>query len=136
MKKLWVIAVLFYGQICFGQNNSNDKKFNSCAAVFLNNVMIVDKYSTTGKCQISKEAIGEISAGEVSLGDKVEITSKISFGVAIKNRNSGTILLFSSKTFKKIDVQQILSKCNKGDSILILTTDDKFALPHNEILVF
>jgi hypothetical protein len=127
--------LMLYAQISLSQDYSNDDKYSSCSAVFLNDKMIVNEYSPEGKCKISKDATGEISAGEVSLGEKTEITSKFSFGIAIKSRNTGTLMLFSKETYKKIDVQKVLAKCRKGDYIVILTTDDQYALPHNEILV-
>lgn len=104
--------------------------------------MIVEEYSTTAKAKISKDAIGWISARAVTLGDlakgekKAEITQKIEFGVAIKDANTGTIVLFSPKEFKKIEAEKVLEKCKKGDTIIIMTTDNTYALPHNEILVY
>ncbi len=104
--------------------------------------MIVEEYSPTAKAKISKDTQGWISAGAVSLGDvskgekKFEITEKFEFGVAIKDANTGTIILFSPKAYKKIETEKVLAKCKKGDSIIIMTTDNTFALPHNEIVVY
>jgi hypothetical protein len=137
MKKMIVVFVLALLADSYGQDS-----FSNCSAVFLNNQMIVEEYSASAKAKISKDAQGWISAGVVSLGDvskgekKFEITEKIEFGVAIKDANTGTIILFSSKEYKKIEAVKILAKCKKGDSIIIMTTDNKFALPHNEILVY
>lgn len=116
--------------------------FSSCSVVFLNNQMIVEEYSSTAKARISKDEKGWISAGAVSLGDvskgekKFEIEEKIEFGIAIKDVNTRTIILFSPKVYKKIELEKVLAKCKKGDSIIIMTTDNRFALPHNEILVY
>lgn len=137
MKKMIVVFVLALLADSYGQDS-----FSNCSAVFLNNQMIVEEYSASAKAKISKDAQGWISAGVVSLGDiskgekKFEITDKIEFGVAIKDANTGTIILFSSKEYKKIEAVKVLAKCKKGDSIIIMTTDNRFALPYNEILVY
>jgi hypothetical protein len=137
MKKLLIFILLLTGNVVLAQ-----ERFSSCSAVFLNDHMIVEEYSTTAKAKISKDAIGWISARAVTLGDlakgekKAEITQKIEFGVAIKDANTGTIVLFSPKEFKKIEAEKVLEKCKKGDTIIIMTTDNTYALPHNEILVY
>ena len=137
MKKLLLLSFLFTGNIVIAQD-----LYNSCSAAFLNDQMIVEEYSATAKAKISKDAMGWISAGTVNLGDvskgekKFEITDKFEFGVAIKDGNTHTIMLFSPKQYKKIEAEKILAKCKKGDSIIIMTTDNTFALPHNEILVY
>lgn len=137
MKKLLLLSFLFIGNIVIAQD-----LYNSCSAAFLNDQMIVEEYSATAKAKISKEATGWISAGTVNLGNaskgenKFEITEKLVFGVAIKDASTGTIMLFSPTEYKKIEAEKVLAKCRKGDSIIIMTTDNKFALPHNEILVY
>jgi hypothetical protein len=137
MKKLLIFILLLTGNVVLAQD-----RFSSCSAVFLNDHMIVEEYSANAKAKISKDATGWISAGAVTLGDvakgekKAEITQKIEFGVAIKDANTGTIVLFSPKEFKKIEAEKVLEKCKKGDTIIIMTTDNTYALPHNEILVY
>ncbi len=137
MKKLLLLSFLFWSKIVFSQ-----EQFSNCSAVFLNDQMVVESYSAQAKCKISKDAKGWISVGTVNLGDinwgekRFEITSKIPFSVAIKDGNTGTITLFSSKIFKKIVVDKIMPKCKKGDSIIIMTTNDAYALPHNDLLVY
>ena len=55
--------------------------------------------------------------------------------MAIEDAATKTLWLFSEETFKKIPVEKILAKCKKGDVIRLLTVDNTYALPHNEILV-
>jgi hypothetical protein len=75
--------------------------------------------------------------GDVGKGEKTfDISEKFEFGVAIKDANTGTIMLFSPKQYKKVEAEKVLAKCRKGDSIIIMTTNNAFALPHNEILVY
>lgn len=137
MKKMILLFTLAVMSNSYGQ-----EIFSSCSAAFLNDQMIIEEYSATAKAKISREATGWISAGAVSLGNvskgekNFEITEKFEFGVAIKDANTGTIILFSPKEYKKIEAEKVLAKCRKGDSIIIMTTDNRFALPHNEILVY
>lgn len=137
MKKLLIFILLLTGNVVLAQD-----RFSSCSAVFLNDQMIVEEYSANAKAKISKDATGWISAGAVTLGDvskgekKAEVTQKIEFSVAIKDANTGTIVLFSPKEFKKIEAEKVLEKCKVGDTIIIMTIDNTYALPHNEILVY
>lgn len=55
--------------------------------------------------------------------------------VAIRDKNTHTMVMYSNKTYKELDIRKVLSKCNVGDHIVLLTTDHQYALPHNEILV-
>ena len=132
-----IVLFIFCSNCIFAQED-----FTNCSAVLLNNQMLIEEYSNTAKCKISKEAKGWLSAASVSLGENkggkqgFEIKEKIEFGVAIKEGQTGTIFIFSPKTVKKINVEKILEKCKIGDSILIMTKDAQFALPHNHLLVY
>jgi hypothetical protein len=42
---------------------------------------------------------------------------------------------YSNKTYQEVDIKPLLAKCKPGDAIVLLTLDDRYALPHNEILV-
>lgn len=123
-------------------NSFGQEKFSNCSAVFLNDQMVVEEYANTAQARISKDAAGWISAGSLNLGDvskgekKFEITDKFEFGIAIKDGKTGTIILFSPKQYKRVEAKKVLAKCKKGDAIIIMTTDNTFALPHNEILVY
>jgi len=135
MKKLLLILFTGIGFAGFAQ-----EKFSNCSAVLLDGQMVVEEYSNTAKAKISKDATGWLTAGAVKLDSskngRVEVTEKMEFVVAIKDASTGTIVLFSPKEFMKIEAEKVLKKCKKGDSIIILTTDSTFALPHNEILVY
>lgn len=132
MKKIIILSLLFSYQLAFTQ-----EKISNCSAAFLNGKMIVEQYSKTAKAKISILSKGELTASTAELGENyTKPLKKFEFGVAIKDKETGTTMLFSSKTFMKIDIKQVLAKCKKGDSIIILTTDAEYALPHNEILVY
>jgi len=116
----------------FGQQS-----FNNCSATFLNNKMLVNEYSPAGKCKVSITEKGDLTVNTVELSStESKAINPIMFQIAIRNKNSGTLTMFSKDKIQKIEIQKILEKCKKGDYIIVLTVNDKFALPHNEILVF
>ncbi|WP_259016058.1 hypothetical protein [Emticicia fluvialis] len=108
-----------------------------CSAAFLGNKMVVDQYTKTGyKNEIAIDAKGELTVNTVSLSaTESKPVNPIPFKVAIKEKETRTITLFSKEDFMKVDVQKVLSSCKKGDQIVLLTLDKQYALPHNEILV-
>jgi hypothetical protein len=59
----------------------------------------------------------------------------VAVSLAIRDENTKTLTMFSGEDFRKIEVQKVLAKCKKGDSIVLLTLEKQYALPHNEILV-
>lgn len=135
MKKInWlVIAIISMGfsEVSFAQNS-----FSNCSAAFLNNKMVVNEYTDKGKCSISGETSGNLTVNTVSLSaTETKAVDKISFRVAIRDKNTGTLTMFSDDKYTAVDVKSILSKCKKGDRIVLLTLNSEFSLPHNEILV-
>lgn len=131
MKNLLIISLLLVSCSVLAQ-----EPFNDCAAVFLNEKMIVEKYDTDSKPKVPINAQGELTAATVELGENhTNMVDKISFAVAIKDKNTHTIMLFSTKSYTKFRIEDALKLCKKGDWIIILTTKDTYSLPHNEILV-
>ena len=115
---------------------SAQNKFSECSAIFLNQKMVVDDYSPNGKCLLKANAKGTLTVNTAIFeNDKWRAADTIGFKITIKDGNTKTLLSYSEMSFLKIDIQTILSKCKKGDSILISVLKDKYALPHNEILV-
>ena len=112
------------------------KSFNNCSAAFLDNKMIVDDYSDRGQCKIAANAKGMLSVCTANLSPTESIpVDKISFMVAIRDHNTKTLVMYSAKSFKQLNIQKVLSQCKVGDGIVLLTQDKQYALPHNEILV-
>ncbi|GLU53787.1 hypothetical protein Dfri01_32480 [Dyadobacter frigoris] len=98
--------------------------------------MIVTEYSTKGKSTVNEKATGELTVYTAELGPTTnKPVEKIVFKVAIRDKDSKTLVMFSDQAFKQIAIQNILKKCKKGDAIVLMTTDSQYALPHNEILV-
>lgn len=132
MKKLFVLTFITMSFWSFAQ-----EPYTNCSAVFLNNKMLVEEYSDTAKCKISIDAKGEMVAATVELNkDNSRLVEKFSFSVAVKDKDTGTMMLLTKEPIKKIEVEKVLAKCRKGDKIVVLTTENEFALPHNEILVY
>lgn len=115
----------------FGQ-----KSFTNCTAAFLNNKIVVDEYSPQGKCALAADATGLLT---VCTADLLPTSSmavdKITFKIAIRDQNTKTLVMYSNEEFQQVDVQKLLAKCRKGDHIVLLTLNEQYALPHNEILV-
>ncbi|GAB3011136.1 hypothetical protein GCM10027185_01120 [Spirosoma pulveris] len=112
------------------------EKFSNCSAAFVGSKLIVDRYSPTGQCRLSTKTKGNLCVSTVALtATNTKALNKIDFKLAIRDKDTKTVHLFSEKTFRQIPVQNVLSRCQKGDRILLLTTDKRYSLPHNEILV-
>jgi hypothetical protein len=110
--------------------------FQNCTAAFLGSKMVVNEYAPTGKCRLPATATGELTLCTVDLSPaQSKAVDKIDFTVAIRDKDTGTLTMFSGETFRQILVQNVLAKCKKGDHIVLLTLDRRYALPHNEILV-
>lgn len=107
-----------------------------CTAAFLDRKMVVNEYSTSGKCVVPSSANGLLSVWTVELGENTtKALDKIGFRVAIKDQQSKQVKAFSSKTYQQLDIREVLKQCKKGDRIVLKVTAKGYDLPHNEILV-
>ncbi len=115
---------------------TGQKRFVNCAAAFLDERMIVNEYSPDGFCEIDPGAKGQLTVQTADLSPERSIpTGKIEFRIAIRDGNSKTLLAFSDRSYRQIDIRQLLDRCQPGDTIVLLTTDAEYALPHHEIRV-
>ena len=131
MKNLLLYFLIILTSTVFGQTS-----FNDCAAICINDVVLVNDYSPRGQCTLKLDATGRLTVNTVNLSDNAIIPQKtISFKIAIRDAKTNTVWSFSEKTFTNLNVEKVLAKCKEADHIIILTTDQTFALPHNEILV-
>ena len=134
MKKLlFALLSLCYVTVAFAQKED----FNNCAAAFLDQKMIVDDYSPEGKCVVSSGATGKLTVRPVTInaGEAPVPGEKIKFKIALRGSGNRALMLLSEKTYKEVDIQDILKQCQKGDHIVVLTLEREWALPHHEILV-
>lgn len=128
---IFILLTILCSHFSFGQ-----KSFSNCSAAFLNSKMLVNEYSPSGKCSISITQKGYLTVSTVELSSTVsKAVTPIMFQVAIKDKNTGTLVMVSKNKVQRIEIQNILEKCKKGDSIVLLTMNDEYSLPHNEILV-
>lgn len=132
MKKLLFCCLLFaITNTTFAQD-----RFNDCVAACLDKVSIIKEYSKDAKAEINYDAKGNLEVYTVGISETaITPKKKIKFKVAIKDAATETLWLFSDQNYTEIEVEKILADCKKGDSIILLTVDAKYALPHHEILV-
>lgn len=117
--------------VTFGQKNNQQ-----CAAAFLNTRMVVDEYSPKGQCRLALQSIGELTVQTVQLSStESKAIAAIAFKVAIRNGETNTLTLYSSTDVVKVDVKEVLKRCRKGDSLVLMTVSNQYSLPHNEILI-
>jgi hypothetical protein len=130
-----LIASLFlsFSTFLYGETTTH----NTCSAAFINTKMIADQYTTKGKCAVSANATSMLAIYTVELNPgKCNPKDKIDFKIAIRDKQTQTLTMYSDETFKQADINQVLQKCKRGEKIILLTTKAKYALPHNEILVY
>lgn len=132
-----VKSVLIFSLLAFNISNGHcQHPFTNCSAAFLDQKIIVDEYTDEGKCIIDPSARGMLTVQTAYLSPtESKPTGKLRFRLAIRDGNTKTLLSFSDKTYIELNIQAILEKCRPGDSIVLLTTNNEYALPHNEILV-
>lgn len=137
MKKQISLLAAFTGLFGAASLLAQNGDFSNCSAAFLDKKMIVDEYTTEGKCRVASDATGELTIHPVILesGKEPIPGEKIKFKVGIRGSRSETLMLLSEKTYTKVDIQSILKECKKGDHIVLITLEREWALPHSEILV-
>lgn len=139
--QILLLCSFFSATVLIGQNDSmfvgQNNNFTNCTAVLLNNKMVVNEYTPTGKCELAGDAKGTFTIQPVSLQDQGVVIpqGKRRFKIAIKDANTKTLTSFSEETYTEIEVSKVLSQCKKGDHIVFITLDRDLALPHNEVLV-
>lgn len=135
MKKVFSFTLAL---VCcfFAASSLAQKPFTNCAAAFLNNKIVVDEYTDTGKSSLAKTATGILTVCTANLSPTLSTpVDKIKFKIAIRDKNTGTLTMFADKTFQQVDIQAIMQQCSVGDHIVLITLKNEYALPHNEILV-
>ena len=125
------LCCLLAGLMSFGQ-----EPFGQCAAAFLNTRMVVDDYSPQGQCRLPLQSTGELTVQTVDLSPtESKALAAIPFKVAIRDGRTHTLTMYAQADFVKLNIQDVMKRCRKGDSLVLLTTSDQYALPHNEILI-
>lgn len=136
MKKVPYPTLAFFCCM-FALSGFSQKPFTNCTAAFLNNQMIVDEYTPMGKCSLADTATGILTVCTADLSPTKSIArDKIRFKIALRDKDTGTLTMFSTETYKTVDIRKVLAGRRKGDHIVLITLDDEYALPHNEILIY
>ncbi|MBC3788562.1 hypothetical protein [Spirosoma utsteinense] len=135
MKQVLFILCLLGG--CIASTASRAQQpFSHCSAAFVSSKLIVDTYSPKGRCRLPASTTGLLTVQTVTMMlTKTKAGNQIGFKIAIRDKATGTLHLFSGKTYRQLPVQDVLATCKKGDRIVLLTEDRQYALPHNEIIV-
>ena len=132
MKKLSINFFLLFACL----TGTAQQPFSECAVAFLDGTMIVGEYSPRGKSVLSQTATGMLTVHTAQISESGCVPqAQIEFLVAVRNSQTGTLLMITKKPVKEIEIPAILGHCQPGDHVLLLTTEEEFALPHNEILV-
>lgn len=127
----FLLAMIFLGATAEAQ-----EPFSQCTAAFLNKKMVVDEYTTTGKCSLPENATGTLSVCTADLSPERSIPQeKIKFKIALKKQQANTLIMFSDVTYKELNIEKVLAQCQPGDKIVLMTLDNRYSLPHHEILV-
>lgn len=135
MQKKYLFSTVLL-TIVFQIGLTAQNKFSNCSAAFLNNKMIVDDYSPNGKSVVNSTSEGQLTVCTATFdNNKWSATEKVGFKITIRDEKTKTLWSYSDVTFKEIDIKKVLSKCQKGDHILLSVVKNEYALPHNEILV-
>lgn len=76
---------------------------------------------------------GDISLKIIDSSQRLTSIEDPTFQIAIIDDKTGTQRMLSNKVYTKVNAEEIVSQCDEGESIIILTTDRKYALPKNII---
>ncbi len=128
---MFLVAYALLNSLTYAQD-----PFKHCTAAFLGTQLVVDEYSPKGKCVLLATSVGVLTVQTVDLSaDKVSRVAEIFFKVAIRDKETNTLAMYSKEDFKQVDIQKVLTRCKRGDSIVLLSVNNQYALPHNEILI-
>jgi len=131
MKSTKIIALLLlcsaFSTLAMAQN---------CSAAFVGDKIVVNEYTPEGKCFLPSTTTGVLTVQTASLSPTESIPpGKLPFQIAIRNKEFNTLRMFAKSTYREIEIEKVLAKCQKGDHIVLLLLEEGYALPHHEILV-
>lgn len=95
---------------------------------------LLSEWSFSGnRLSLSMGMHGDLSLKILDSAQRLTAFEDLSFSIAIKDSKSGTIRMFSDKTYSTINAEEILERCKEGESIIIITTDRQYSLRQNEV---
>lgn len=108
--------------------------YRECAVIFYDGKMLVDEYTPEGKCKVLPRQSGKLSLRTLgSSKTGCRSAELLSFRIAIRNKETNTLWMYSDQIFQEIYLDNVIQECKKGDTILIMTVDKRYSLPHHEI---
>ena len=128
---------MFFFGILFANLILAQSDFSNCAAVYLDNDMIITEYGPKG---VSKVSLSDEGSLQLRVVIAPEGTWRVSgsaqeFRVAIRDKKTGTLVMYGDKTYRRLEISEVLAKCNSGDHLLILSTNRELGITGAEILV-
>lgn len=139
--KFRLLAILFVTAL-FSFNTTNAPHdvihivdYSECAAILYKGKVLVDKYSPSGKCILSKGMEGKLSLSTITTLTETRVypVKTLKFHVAIKNKDTNTLFLLTKEAVQEIQWKEVASQCKRGDTVIFLTADKKYSLTHHEI---
>ena len=113
-----------------------DPKYRDCAAIFFDGKYLVDDIVPKGKYELFPNMAGPLtSASVIFTNDGTEPIKDIAFQIAIKNNRTSTIWMFTKEAVLEIYLQDIIEKCEPGDSLIIMPADQQYPLSQHEIVL-
>jgi hypothetical protein len=137
MKQTMFLFALCLGMTCTSPAQTKVVSGKSCSVVVFNHQWLPQSYNADTQPTLSKNATGLISVHETGdIAKKGFLPMPIDFKVGIWKKSDRTTVSFSEATYREIEVNDILTKCQPGDKIIILLKDGQpYSLPHHQIEV-
>lgn len=108
--------------------------YSECAAILINDKMLVDEFSPSGKCTLEKEMKGNLSVATVHLSDEgARPLNNVKFQIAIYNKRTNTMRMFSQESYKSVAIESVLKGLEIEDEIVIMTVNKEYSLSHHRI---
>jgi len=111
--------------------------FNNCAAIYLDGDMVITEYGPNGVSKVALDTKGSLQLRVVNAPDgNWEINGPAEpFRVAIRDKKTGTLVMFGEKSYRRLEIAEVLAQCKAGDHILVLSTNRSLGITGSEILV-
>ena len=130
------ISYTSVAQMDFLSFTKPDPNYRDCAAIFFDGKYLVDDIVPKGKCELFPNMAGPLTVVSVTFSnDGAEPIKDIAFHIAIKNNRTNTIWMFTKEAVLEIYLQDIIEKCEPGDSLIIMPADQQYSLSQHEIVL-
>ena len=105
------------------------------AGIYLDDKPLFDGLNASGNRLLDLEEKGYISVNTIrKVFDKIVTDAKVEFVIAVQDERTGTQRIVDLNVHEKISIQELRKYINPGDNIIIMTTDQKIALPNHKLI--